>query len=152
MVVSNVKRMIPEQAKTWWAEYRSREGVEKAADGVEAAAPPVPTTTPEEAKAAGWGVEEADQRKAKEGASEFLRVSQGCGVVAANIVDRPGDTTRARIRHPQELHLCAGAADGRHPAQGRQSAQGLGLGDWQEEGASRAGGVIWRQPTMHALR
>lgn len=120
VVVSNVKKMIPEQAKTWWAEYRSREGVEKAEDRVEAAAPPAPTT-PEEAKAAGWGVEEADQRKAKEGASKFLPVSPSVAKTA-NTVNRPGDTTRARIRDPQELHLCAGAADGRHLAQGRQGA------------------------------
>lgn len=58
---------------------------------------------------------------------------------AAKLINRSGDTTRARIRDPQELHLCAGAADGGHPAQGRQGAQGLGLGDWQEEGPPRAG-------------
>ncbi|KAK0741223.1 hypothetical protein B0T18DRAFT_295033, partial [Schizothecium vesticola] len=63
VVVSNVQKVIPEQVKTWWAEYRSGGG-----DKEVVAVPPAPTT-PEEAKAAGWGVEEADQRTAKEGAS-----------------------------------------------------------------------------------
>lgn len=73
-MVSNVKRMIPEQVKAGWAEYRSGGGDKKGETGVEARVPPAPTT-PEEAKAAGWGVEEADQRTAKEGASEFLPAS-----------------------------------------------------------------------------
>jgi N-terminal acetyltransferase 2 len=79
-VVSNVQKVIPEQVKAWWAEYRSGSGDKKP----EAAVPPAPTTL-EEAKAAGWGVEEADQRTAKEGASEFLPASL-CVAKTANIV------------------------------------------------------------------
>ncbi|KAK1836332.1 hypothetical protein QBC39DRAFT_339437 [Podospora conica] len=73
IVVSNVQKVIPEQVKEGWAKYRESRGGQVEA-GVEAPMPPPTGTTTvaatsEEAKAAGWGVEEADKRTAKEGAS-----------------------------------------------------------------------------------
>lgn len=41
--------------------------------------------------------------------------------------NRPGDAIGAGLCDPQELHLCAGAADGGGHAQGGQGAQVLGL-------------------------
>ena len=62
-MVSNVKKVIPEQVKTMWHEYRHKSA------GSEAGGQTVPPVS-EEARAAGWGVQEADQRTAQEGASE----------------------------------------------------------------------------------
>ena len=63
VVISNVQKVIPEQMKTWWHEYRhgGEEATKVEAGGIPAVS--------EEAKAAGWGVTEADERTAKEGAS-----------------------------------------------------------------------------------
>ena len=65
IVVSNVKRIIPEQVKTLWHEYRhvANDKVEIGDIKVE-----------ESAEAAGWGVQEADARKAQEGASRLKRL------------------------------------------------------------------------------
>ena len=43
------------------------------------------------------------------------------------------DPARPGIRHTQKLHLHQGAAYGRRHSQGRQGAQRLGVGYWEEE-------------------
>jgi hypothetical protein len=58
---------------------------------------------------------------------------------------RPGNSARARLRHPQDhFHLRPGAANGGPYAKGCQSPQVLGLANWQ---AATQGGV-----SMPALR
>lgn len=60
-MVSNVQKVIPEQVKTKWHEWRH---------GKET----VPKDAAVEGEAAGWGVREADERTAQEGASKFLDI------------------------------------------------------------------------------
>lgn len=62
VVVSNVQKVIPEQVKTKWHEWRhGKETVHK--DAVI------------EGETAGWGVREADERTAQEGASKYPNIN-----------------------------------------------------------------------------
>ncbi|KAK0614267.1 hypothetical protein B0T14DRAFT_393540, partial [Immersiella caudata] len=59
IVVSNVKKVIPQSVQDKWHEFR--QGRKEASDGDSAA--------PEGKEVVGWGVKEADARTAQEGAS-----------------------------------------------------------------------------------
>lgn len=63
VVVSNIKKVIPESAMAKWHEFRESRKAAKEASHAETA------PSPEGAEVVGWGVQEADARTAQEGAS-----------------------------------------------------------------------------------
>lgn len=73
IVVRNVQKIIPEKVKTFWHNYRTtlKENAAKQSGATAAGAEGEAVLAEDvEAEAAGWGVKEAEERKAKEGASK----------------------------------------------------------------------------------
>lgn len=94
LVISNVKKAIPQSVKTFWNEWRASmkkaetdiTGDQKISEGVEMA---------------GWGVEEAQEKDNAE-ASMFFYLSR---FSRALMIYRRGDKNGTRICNPQGVHL-----------------------------------------------
>jgi len=96
-VVSKVQNVIPEQVKAKWHEFR--QGSKESKQGE--------TTVPEGAEVVGWGVKEADERKAQEGASKWFSAGDaGSGEHANNMGQAWRHNWRSRMPSTRASSSC----------------------------------------------
>lgn len=120
MIVTNIKKAIPDSVEQYWHEFRaSFKKAEEETTGDD--------TISEGVEMAGWGVEEATEENNKN-ASTFSPYNRIITNILLTLEKRYGNETRARLRNPQILHLHPGAPNSSNHTESGPDAARLGLG------------------------